>query len=46
VAQGYAGSVWNSTQLAMLDKPHYDDSWSLENDRIPGESGSSEAVLF
>ena len=46
VCQGVAGSVWNSTQLAILDLPINDDSWDVENDIMPGENFGSSAEIF
>jgi len=47
VAQGYAGSIWNSTQLALLEMFEIDDSWELDNEMVPGEDDcSSSAEIF
>jgi hypothetical protein len=46
VAQGVAGSVYNSTQLGKFDEPTWDKSWDLENDMIPGEDFASSAEIW
>jgi hypothetical protein len=46
VAQGYAGSVWNSTQLAMRDIFDMDESWELNNEMEPGEDSGSSAEVY
>jgi len=46
VAQGMAGSVYNSIVLSKYDLPILDESWSLDNDIKPNEKFSSSAMVF